>query len=244
MRQSPTCVLAALVAAATLIASGPTQAEDDDATIVQACLDVFGRGLRAIAEQRTDRFLGKVSEAHARCWGGAKAVSHRATPWVDWSNYWGAGDLNSKSERRDTGFHILDRNQRGIDGALINLEYQRMELIKFNLFDNRTFEQYLTGGGRARDGSTLKFWPEMRLSTDHPNFRDLAVAADDTQRCQGQLVRHRTLTGICNDINNPAMGSTGQLFGRNVEFEVDLSGSRARSAREEPAWRTDRAADP
>src|SRR5262249_8649814 len=24
---------------------------------------------------------------------------------------------------------------------------------------------------------------------------------------------------ICNDLNNPAMGSTGQLFGRNVEFE-------------------------
>ena len=93
-----------------------------------------------------------------------------------------------------------------------------MELIKFNLFDNKTFE-YVTGGGRARDGSTLKSWSEMRLAADHPNFRHLAVAADGTQRCQGQLIRNRTLTGICNDISNPAMGSTGQLFARNVEFE-------------------------
>ena len=175
--------------------------------------------MRAIAEQRTDRFLGKVSEAQARCWGGAKAVTQRPTPWVDWSNYWGAGDLTSKSTRPDVGSHILDRNKRGIDNALINLEYQRMELIKFNLFDNKTFEQYVTGGSRARDGSTLKTWSEMRLSADDPNFGDLAVSADGTQRCQGQLIRNRTLTGICNDINNPAMGSAGQLFGRNVEFE-------------------------
>jgi Animal haem peroxidase len=219
MRRSPTRVVAALVAATTFVASGPTRAEDDDAAIKRACREVVERGPRPIAEQRTDRFIGKVSEAHARCWGGAKAVAHRATPWVDWSNYWGAGDVTSKSERRDTGSHIFNRNKRGVDGALINLEYQRMELIKFNLFDNKTFEQYVTGGGRARDGSTLTSWPEMRLETDHPNFRDLAVAANGTQRCQGQLIRHRSLTGICNDIRNPAIGSTGQLFGRNVEFE-------------------------
>jgi hypothetical protein len=219
MWQSPTCVVAALVAAASIVVSGPIRAEDDDAAIDRACREVFARGLRPIAEQRTERFLGKVTEAHARCWGGAKAVKHRTTPWVDWSNYWGTGDLTSKSEPSDTGSRILDRNQRGIDGALINLEYQRMELIKFNLFDNQTFEQYVTGGGRARDGSTLKTWPEMRLPADHPNFRDLAVAADGAQHCQGSLIWHRTLTGICNDIRNPAMGSTGQLFGRNVEFE-------------------------
>ena len=27
------------------------------------------------------------------------------------------------------------------------------------------------------------------------------------------------MNGICNDINNPAMGSTGMLFARNVQFE-------------------------
>ena len=27
----------------------------------------------------------------------------------------------------------------------MDLEYQRMELIKFNLFENKTYEQYVTG---------------------------------------------------------------------------------------------------
>jgi Animal haem peroxidase len=200
------------------LAGSPARAEGDLA-IFRACSEILLLGLRPLAVERTDRFLGKVSEAHARCWGGDKAVAQRATPWVDWSNYWAAGDLTSKSERRDVGAHILDRNQRGIDGALINLEYQRMELIRFNLFDNKTFEQYLTGGGRAADGSTLKTWAEMRLPADHPAIRQLQVGADGSQLCKGDLIRHRTLTGICNDIRNPAMGSTGQLFARNVEFE-------------------------
>ena len=76
------------------------------------------------------------------------------------------------------------------------------------------FQQYLNG-----DGATLKTWKEMRLAADHPNYRDLKIAADGSQTCRGELIRHRTLTGICNDIRNPAMGSTGQLFARNVEFE-------------------------
>jgi hypothetical protein len=156
MWQSPMCVVAALVAAASIVVSGPIRAEDDDAAIDRACREVFARGLRPIAEQRTERFLGKVTEAHARCWGGAKAVAHRTTPWVDWSNYWGTGDLTSKSEPSDTGSRILDRNQRGIDGALINLEYQRMELIKFNLFDNQTFEQYVTAGARDPHAPLLR----------------------------------------------------------------------------------------
>jgi hypothetical protein len=33
------------------------------------------------------------------------------------------------------------------------------------------------------------------------------------------LIRFRTISGICNDITNPLMGSTGQPFARNVEFE-------------------------
>ena len=41
-----------------------------------------------------------------------------------------------------------------------------------------------------------------------------------TQECKGDLIRARTLTGICNDIRNPLMGSTGTPFARNVEFET------------------------
>lgn len=40
------------------------------------------------------------------------------------------------------------------------------------------------------------------------------------QICQGDLIRARTLTGICNDIRNPLMGASGQLFARNVEFDA------------------------
>ncbi len=45
-------------------------------------------------------------------------------------------------------------------------------------------------------------------------------ARDGPQRCRGQLIRFRTLTGICNDIFNPLMGSTDQPFARNVGFEA------------------------
>ncbi len=41
-----------------------------------------------------------------------------------------------------------------------------------------------------------------------------------TQECKGDLIRARTLTGICNDILNPRMGSIGTPFARNVEFET------------------------
>src|SRR5260370_10551705 len=140
-------------------------------------------------------------------------------PGADWSNYWATGDATSRSDRRDVDIPVLDRNQRGIGGALLDLERQRMELIKFNLFDNKTFEQYLTGkvDGKILDGATLKTWKAMRLTADDPAFRSLNADADGAQTCTGELTRFRTLTGICNDVRNPAMGSSGQLFARNVE---------------------------
>jgi hypothetical protein len=210
------CIASGII---TLGLASPSALAEDDLAIVLACAKLPFNGLRELATDRTERFLGKVSERHALCWGGEKAVAQLKTPWVDWSNYWAAGDASSRSDRLETGGHVLDRNKRGIDGALINLEYQRMELIRFNLFDNKTFEQYATGDGRAGDGSVLKTWKEMRLPAGDPAFHELNVAADGSQLCKGALIRHRTLTGICNDIRNPAMGASGQLFTRNVEFE-------------------------
>ncbi|HEY0779287.1 MAG TPA: peroxidase family protein, partial [Gemmatirosa sp.] len=143
------------------------------------------------------------------------AVARRDVPWVDWSNYFGAGDASSQS-----GF--ATRNVRGVLGSLIDLEYQRMELIRYNLFDNSgTFAAYVTGrhgeAGTA-EGPTLRTWPEMRLRPDDPDYA--AVGGDaPRQVCRGALVRARTLTGVCNDVYNPRMGSTGTLFARNVEFE-------------------------
>ena len=185
---------------------------------VSSCLDLVAGGLRPIAEDRAHRFLGKVQEDTARCRGGDKAVALRSTPWIDWQNYWATGDGASRAPSlRDTRGH-LDANGRGIDGALLDLEYQRIELIKFNLFDNTgTYRDYVSGRDGV-DGRALKVWSSMRLPQGHPSYD--AVGGAGEQLCQGELIRNRTLTGICNDIRNPLMGSIDQPFARNVTFEA------------------------
>lgn len=196
--------------------SGCTESSDAE---LQACAELVSEGLRKIPDDRAERFQGKVQENTALCRGGEKATQYRHTPWVDWTNYWATGDATSKKEGSEAKTPIgkhLKPNGRGIDGALIDLEYQRMELIKFNLFDNYTYETYIKGLG-GKPGSTVKVWPEMRINDDHQEY--LAVGGDGPQQCSGQLIRHRTLTGICNDIWNPGMGSTGTLFGRNVQHQ-------------------------
>jgi hypothetical protein len=181
-----------------------------------ACGAMTRGGFRRIAAARDQRFLGKVQERTARCRGGEKAVRRRDEPWVDWANYWAAGDASTRKRSLFDVGH-LGPNGRGIDGALLDLEYQRIELIKFNLFDNSgTYPDYV----RGRDGvggPALKVWPAMRLPKSDPHYA--AVGGDGPQVCHGELIRFRNLTGICNDIRNPAMGSTNMLFGRNVEFE-------------------------
>ncbi|MEX0345553.1 MAG: peroxidase family protein [Rhizobiaceae bacterium] len=210
-------------------------ASENDKRVLSACWSMVWAGFRPIEDvERTDRFLGKIDEATAICRGVDDYPLYSATPWVDWSNYWGAGD-NSSRTTGGTGFirsalsrilsvtdHIFDRNTRGLDGVLLDLEYQRMELIRFNLFDNATFPQYVEGrddNGSKVAGSLLNTWSEMRLAETHPDFDKLKIEANGDQLCDGELIRFRTLTGICNDIRNPAMGSSGQLFARNSAFE-------------------------
>jgi hypothetical protein len=179
-----------------------------------SCYTLSKSGFRPLADQRQKRFLGKVQSYTAKCRGGDKALALRETPWVDWSTYWGAGDDASRSRGLLTGH--LSRDGRGVDGALLDIEYQRLDLLRFNLFDNYTFEQYVNGrGGTA--GRSLKVWNEMRLPADNPNYAD--VGGSGEQLCKGELIRHRNLTGICNDIRNPLMGSTNTFFARNVQFE-------------------------
>lgn len=184
-----------------------------------ACSSYIFEGFRLIAKERTGRFLGKVEDDTARCRGGAKAVEGRALPWVDWQNYWATGDSSSLAYGAADGSGHLAPNGRGIDGALIDLEYQRMEMIKFNLFDNSgTYREYLLGRDGI-DGPALKVWNSMRLPKGHPDHAAVGGTGEE-QLCRGTLVRSRTLTGICNDIRNPLMGSTGQPFARNVQFET------------------------
>lgn len=186
----------------------------------KACIKVAEKGLRPLAKQQTERFLGKVDKDTANCRGGDKAMKNRDSVWIDWANYWGTGDANSKAEGMEAitelGNH-LKPNGRGIDGTLVDLEYQRMELLRFNLYDNKTFESYVKGDGKT-PGPVLKTWEAMRLPATHPQFQQV-TSDNGVQVCKGDLIRYRNLTGICNDIYNPAMGSTNQLFARNVRFE-------------------------
>jgi Animal haem peroxidase len=184
-----------------------------------SCVAYALGGFRPIKNDRAERFLGKVQEDTARCRGGEAAVRWRGTPWIDWQTYSAAGGEGSKAAeglRAKLGF--LSPDTRGINGALLDLEYQRIELLKFNLFDNGgTFEEYVRGRNGV-EGRALKTWPQMRLSKGHVAYTE--VGGDGPQKCKGELIRFRTLTGICNDIANPLMGSTNQPFARNMEFDT------------------------
>src|SRR5215467_3331390 len=103
------------------------------------CISVAHEGFRPIGD-RLQRFLGKVQANTAGCRGGNNALTYRGTPWLDWTNYWGTGDASSK------GWPLTTQTQRGVLGALTDIEYQRIELIKFNLLDNNnTYEAYVNG---------------------------------------------------------------------------------------------------
>jgi hypothetical protein len=204
--------------ALTLGGCGEGETEDIRYSLL-GCKETIATGVRPIAQQRDQRFLAKVQRSTAACRGGATAVEQQAVPWVDWSNYFATGDASTRS--RWPG-----RNLRGINGALIDLEYERTELIKFNLFDNSgTYRDYVTGrplnaiaGSPVSEGASLRRWPEMRLPPTDPHYAAVGGVAE--QECRGALIRARTLTGICNDVVNPLMGSTGALFARNVQFET------------------------
>lgn len=186
-----------------------------------ACISTLMFGdVQRVAQMRTERFLGKVPETRARCLGGQYAVDNRKGPWLDWPNYWATRDGSSRVPLRLlSDAKIIGPNAHGINGALYELELQRIELIKFNLFDNNnTYEAYIKGRGNE-PGPTLKTWPAMRLLPTHPNYQDVGGAVPE-QRCEGEAIRFRTLTGICNDIYNPLMGATHQLFARNAQFET------------------------
>lgn len=199
---------------ATDIPASAKSPQQQEAEALKACADAVLGGFRKVADTRDVRFQGKVSEANAICRGGQRAQQFRNTPWIDWSNYWGTGDVSSLPNLRVSQAVA----KRGVAGALLDLEYQRIELIKFNLFDsNGTYKQFVVGRDGV-GGGALKVWPEMRLQATHPHYQD--VGGSGTQVCKNDLMRWRTVDGICNDILNPAMGSTGQLFARNVEFET------------------------
>jgi hypothetical protein len=105
------------------------------------------RDMQTVAKTREQRFLGKVPDTTARCLGGKYAESLREGPWLDWPNYWAVSDATSRAPAWLLAHaKVIGPNAHGINGALYELELQRIELIKFNLFDNnKTYEAYVTG---------------------------------------------------------------------------------------------------
>lgn len=202
--------------AATLLYSSGSQSQ----SLVESCISSAKRGILDVPDDRSLRFLGKVQSDTALCRGGENATRWQGTPWVDWQNYFAAGDRSSLSDsdkkaKTSIGEHLYP-NGRGVDGALIDLEFQRIELIKFNLFDQSTYQEYITGRDGI-EGPALRQWDAMRLPSEHEHHAD--VGGESPQLCRGELLRHRTLSGICNDAINPLMGSAGMPFARNAQFE-------------------------
>ncbi len=201
---------------AALSSSNLPSPRAEEAKALLACAQMVTDQVKMlkIPDMRAGRFEGKVSQAVALCRGGDQALQFRGTPWVDWSSYWGAGDATSLPKI------VLQKAPatRGVAGALEDLELQRVALIKFNLFDNSgTYPSYVNGSGGV-GGPVIKVWPEMRLLPTSPSYS--AVGGDGAQVCKDELIRFRNVSGICNDVLNPAMGSSGMLFARNVEFET------------------------
>ncbi len=228
-------------------------AQDSDVAIRRACLQILVRGPRPLAEDRTARFEGKVAEPVARCRGGEKAVAARSGPWVDWSHYWATGNASSKSSKLDDPTlpippllqHLINRNERGIDGALMDLEYQRMELIKFNLFDNATYQQYVTGRpDRRRDGRRpapegLAADAAAAGSSEFPRHASSSQRRPAVQRIAGALPhadRHLQRHPQSGD------GIDRATVRPQRAVRSDLSRSRARSAGAQPARRPARSA--
>ena len=61
------------------------------------------RDIQKVAKTREQRFLGKVTDRTARCLGGKHAENLREGPWLDWPNYWAAGDATSLAPARQIG---------------------------------------------------------------------------------------------------------------------------------------------
>jgi len=137
MRTGLQCFAIGAAVIGTLGASlAPVHAGDSDAEIVKACLEILAHGPRPLAQERAQRFDGKVSfDAVARCRGGEKAVvahgTTAVTPWVDWPNYWAAADKSSRSEKSDstpqqrTRAKIADESDKITRGRIKDTEATR-----------------------------------------------------------------------------------------------------------------------
>lgn len=229
------------ISALCLILAGCSNPQVDTDCDTIGELTSAAKQLTSNHNSQLDRYLGQPLDAnHAVCRG---ADPQNTTPWTSWGKYFATGDASSGYHARlkfagvsddysEHGLDLLIRENlaslptadfRGLTGALLDLEVQRMELINLNLYGNYTFEQYIKGNGITK-GRNLKKWPQMQLSnkelSKYQKGTEIAVNSKDEQHCLLPLLNHRTTNGVCNDVYNPKMGSTGTLFARNVRFDA------------------------
>ena len=231
----------------TILLSVSCQSDRDKAIKAEVeslrnCAQMIKSGIRPIATTRDQRFQGKVEDSTAACRGGDVASQFRAVPWVDWSNYWGAGDAKSKAPRvRQTGgpfgAHGARHRRRA---ARSRIPAHRADQVQ-SLRQQQAPISNMSPAATACGGPGAEDLGRDAAAAEHPNYRDVGGAGE--QVCKGDLIRGRTLTGICNDMRNPLMGSTGTLFARNVEFETHLPRSGPHRAHAQPARRPPGAAE-
>ena len=104
-------IIVLLLIPVVFVAASPTAREEIRS--LRACYTLARAGFRSVADDPTQRFLGKVQEFTARCRGSSVVLDNRDTPWVDWSNYWGTADEASRSS-----FGLPGRLSRSSRGAL------------------------------------------------------------------------------------------------------------------------------
>src|ERR1035441_5964118 len=85
------------IPASSQSSSPETSNKQEEAKALLACAQMVVDQLGAlkIPDTRGLRFQGNLSEATVLCRGGEQALNFRGTPWVDWANYWGTGDMTS-----------------------------------------------------------------------------------------------------------------------------------------------------
>ena len=230
-RARPRCIV--VVAIALLLAACESVVTRPDAL---ACARMAIDGVRPIAGTRSARFLGKVDADTARCRGGERAASSSDAPYVDWPGYWAAADADSLASGSTNGDPSGAGNARGIAGALLDLEYQRIELIKFNLFDNSgTYRTYVKGRDGVA-GPALKVWDAMRL----PPIASVVRCRRRRWRAalQGELIRFRNVDGTATTSATRGWVRRTRRSRGTFQFDATFPELGRNAARTQPARRS------
>ncbi|MEZ4744061.1 MAG: peroxidase family protein [Bdellovibrionota bacterium] len=172
---------------------------DGSATALSKVLERTGA---KVSKTREGRFLGKVTESQAKRRGGEQALKRNKTPWIDWGAYYGSRDVKDEGKDQRGFANIVSGATSGHYGSLLDLEVQRVELLKFNMYDtNGEYDDYRSGN------VTKKIFPSLQ-----------GLDCGEENDYGNKKWWFRTTDGRCNDMQNPKMGMANLAFPRNADF--------------------------